>query len=1089
MNVIKHDGSVEPLHPEKRTKSLEWAHEGLDVSVQDVEDSVALHFYDGIKTSDILDATIKTCRDMSTLKSPDYDIMGMRLVMQKLYKAAYHSTKPWPLYSYLYQKIEDAYYSETLLESFTIDEISDLDKHIDHSRDFTFTLSGIEKFIDAYFIKGCDETPQMLFMAVAMDIFRDYHKDRMTYIKHMYDRLSKFHISLPSPEMQALRTENTDYASCITIRFGDKIKSWTEGKSATIKHTVASAGIGIDLADVASVGDKVKSGKIIHAGKVKLMRAIDADIQTSSQMNRRGQAVTYVNIFDPEIRHILSLKSPRTAIEQRIQDLKHGIKMSGYMYHRMNKNLPIYLFSAREFPEVHAAYGTKTPEEFAPIYEAAIETVISNNPNHPYIPGSELMELFASERFENGIYYIMNVDNANTSSSWKKIVRQFNICVTGDTKILTKDYGYIPISDVAGKTLEVWNGKSWSMTPLFKTSDYSKVLTVKLSNGTTIKATEYHKWYIQNSYHGKPVETRTVDLKVGDKLEKFSLEPIAHGTDTLDKAYDSGFKTGDGTDNADGSSQITFYSEQKKDIIKHLSGYTSISSTVSYNKSESDRIVVRYDKSATKNMFAKYVVPSISFSVQTRLDWLAGLIDSDGCLLTLPDGAYSIQIISSKPDFLEKVKLMLQELGVHSSSTVRQQEGYYKLPMNDGSSKSREYWCQETRVLSITHSGLVHLNNLGYKGYRISLPDQLRTRDCQAFTAVVSVTDNDEFAETFCGSEPERHRLMFDGVLTGNCLEYGAPIEPIDEDFPNRPDIGVCVLSNINQALVSIDELPEVCDLLVRAQSHIMLRQEHPTTQANAFVKMYRDIGIGIGSHAHWLAQNHWRYGDYDALLSHFTYMEAFQYNLMLSSTHLAEELGRAPGFSDTTYSDLVMPQDRANRHIASLISDIASGEPHIHQDWNYLRTRVGEFGMYNCGLSMIPPGETSSIIGNMTSGLEPIRDLMTIKSSKSISIKQIAPGFPKLAQYYDPAFDRKITPNYIMHVAVTQFWIDKSISANSYYNPELYPDGKVPIKELISDIFLAWKFGLKAWYYNNVKSPDEITIEQKSCSGDGCEI
>ena len=746
MNVTKHDGSSELLDIRKLTQSLEWAGEGLKVSMSDVEMSMNLHFYDGITTSAILDTTIKTCRDLSSLRTPDYDTMGARLVMQKLYKAAYQSTTPISLTDYLTQKVYDeSSYSDIVFTSFSAEELVTLDNHIRHERDFTFTLSGIEKFIDAYFIRGCNETPQMLFMAIAMDVFRDYPENRLTYILHLYDLLSTFQISLPSPEMNALRTDSTDYASCIIIRFGDMIRSWTEGKSAVIKHTVASAGIGIDIADVASAGDLVKDGKIVHSGKVKLMRAIDADIQTSSQMNRRGQAVTYVNIFDPEIRHILSLKSPRTAIEQRIQDLKHCIKMSGYIYHRMAHDMPIYLFSSRQFPEVHESFGTKHLEDFQVAYELAIESALHENPNHPYIPGSELMELFASERFENGIYYIMNVDNANTNSSWKKVVRQFNICE-----------------------------------------------------------------------------------------------------------------------------------------------------------------------------------------------------------------------------------------------------------------------------------------------------------------------------------------------------EYGAPIEPIDEQFPDRPDIGVCVLSNVNQATTPIEDLPHTCEMLVRTQSHIMLRQEHPTTQANAFVRTYRDIGIGLGNHAYWLSTNGWRYGDHDALIAHFHWMEAFQYNLMLASTVLAEELGMASGFMDTTYSDLVMPYERANQTIIKML--FPDGIV-LNQAWDLLRTRVKDFGMYNCGLSMLPPGETSSIIGNMTSGLEPIRDLMTIKSGKSISIKQIAPGYPELAQSYDPAFDRKITTDYLMHVAVTQIWMDKSISANTYYNPELFPDGQVPVKELIADIYFAWKIGIKTFYYNNIKAPDELTIENQACSGDGCAV
>jgi ribonucleoside-diphosphate reductase alpha chain len=53
-------------------------------------------------------------------------------------------------------------------------------------------------------------------------------------------------------------------------------------------------------------------------------------------------------------------------------------------------------------------------------------------------------------------------------------------------------------------------------------------------------------------------------------------------------------------------------------------------------------------------------------SVSTKLDWLAGYADADGCIVNVKSGGRnyaSLQIASINREFLEQVKLLLQTLG------------------------------------------------------------------------------------------------------------------------------------------------------------------------------------------------------------------------------------------------------------------------------------------------------------------------------------------------------------------------------------------------------------------------------------------
>ena len=314
------------------------------------------------------------------------------------------------------------------------------------------------------------------------------------------------------------------------------------------------------------------------------------------------------------------------------------------------------------------------------------------------------------------------------------------------------------------------------------------------------------------------------------------------------------------------------------------------------------------------------------------------------------------------------------------------------------------------------------------------------------------------------------------------CVEFVAPTKPISSKEPDAPAIGICVLGNINQSEVGIDELPHYTKLLVELQTMLALRQNHPTSQANAFVKGYRDIGIGFSNHAHWLAKQGLKYGSQEAIDKLDEWMEHFYFGLLSASCDLVDVFGKAPLF-DKTNMVSTTPLDRYNKNVDT----ICSRKPSC--DWEGLRKRIELRGTANCGLAMIPPSESSSIGSNQTSSIEPIKEPLTVKDRNGILLKQYAPEATKLADKYDYAYDRKINKDFIKHVAIIQKWIDKAISSNVFYNPELYENNMIPISEIIEDMFYAKFLGVKTRYYHNTKVKDANEIKEAGCSSGGCEV
>jgi hypothetical protein len=88
-----------------------------------------------------------------------------------------------------------------------------------------------------------------------------------------------------------------------------------------------------------------------------------------------------------------------------------------------------------------------------------------------------------------------------------------NPCFAPETLILTKAGG-VPISDLVGKTVTVFDGAKWVEIDNFRvTAENQKVFKVTLASGTEIEATEYHSFILDN---GTKVELK--DLEAGMEL-------------------------------------------------------------------------------------------------------------------------------------------------------------------------------------------------------------------------------------------------------------------------------------------------------------------------------------------------------------------------------------------------------------------------------------------------------------------------------------------------------------------------------------------------------------------------------------------
>ncbi len=442
IHIVKRNGSTESININKIHKVVEFACEGLaGVSSSQIEMNANLQFYDKMSTGEIQEILVRSANDLISLEVPNYQYAAARLLTYGLYKQVFGEYEAVPFIDIINENIERGLYDPTILESYTLEDISRLDSYINHKRDENFTYAGMRQVVDKYLVQDRStgeifETPQYMYMMIAATLFANYPAEtRMHYVRRYYDATSLFKVNIPTPVMAGVRTPVRQFASCVLVDSDDTLDSIFASDMAIGRYTAQRAGIGINAGRIRGVNAKIRGGEVAHTGIVPFLKKFESTVRCCTQNGvRGGSATTHFPFWHQEIEDILVLKNNKGTEDNRVRKLDYSIQLNKTMYERLLSGGDITLFSPHDVPGLYEAYFGDA-DEFKEMYEK-YERAYSIKKKT--VPAMDLFSALVKERAETGRIYIMNVDHCNTHSSFKDKVYMSNLCqeITLPTKPL-----------------------------------------------------------------------------------------------------------------------------------------------------------------------------------------------------------------------------------------------------------------------------------------------------------------------------------------------------------------------------------------------------------------------------------------------------------------------------------------------------------------------------------------------------------------------------------------------------------------------------------------------------------------------------
>lgn len=669
----------------------------------------------------------------------------------------------------------------------------------------------------------------------------------------------------------------------------DSKEGWGNISREMIITSMTGGGCGIDFSDVRPKGAPITGQKGECPGPVALMELIDYNAKPVRAGGQRRVALMFsLDLDHPDVMEFLDAK------------LENG--------RLTHANVSVRSKRTSEFIR-----AVKRDEGFELQWKGKFKRTVRardlwdkivKNAHGCAEPGFLNWEMAENE---SNIYYL------------EKLVTT-NPCVTGDTLILTRD-GHKPIASLVGGEVEVWNGFEWSKVKPEVTGHNQPMVTVSFSDGKTLRCTEYHTFKIVKDYSGSTTNVKAKDLSPGMKLMKHELPIIEHGK-VLDHAYLQGFYSAEGME---GYNFIYVYDPKKACLDNRLRGFGgSVKPEPDYGRTK-----FTFDAKLESKDFVPF-----DYNLKSKLDWLSGLFDGDGC--ELKEGGLQLWSVDRK--FLSDLQMLLMTIGVQSKVALGKPSQTKDMP-------GGTYECQDCYRISIGAASMQFLKKLGLSCIRITI-DKEPNRDASQFVTVTDIVESGIEETVYCFNEPKRHLGVFNGVITGQCGEIAL-------SSYDCCCLGHLVLPRfVKNGQVNYAALGDAIRLGVRFLDNVLTVNSYPMPEMKEKSHSLRRIGLGTTGLADTLAMLGIKYGSTEGnavvdKLYRFISKSAYEASVML-----AVEKGPFPACD---------PEKHVESGFMSRMT-------------NKIRALVREHGIRNCAiLTQAPTGTVSILSGNCSSGIEPM--------------------------------------------------------------------------------------------------------------------
>lgn len=442
MTMIQKDGTTLPFD-EARLRN--FIQERSEIKDEHYEDKVIrqIRAKDTIKSETITDMLIKIALENVDEAGHRWTFVAAKAYLYELYKRAsktrgYDAKERYGSFYDLQVILADmGVYSRNILNKYTRDEIEEVSRIIDPSKDNLFNYVGLYTLANRYLAKGYEkevyELPQERWLTIAMTLMIDEPKEqRLELVKEAYWALSNLYMTVATPTLANAGMSYGQLSSCFIDTVDDSLIEIYNDNTDIARLSKSGGGIGVYMGKVRSKGAPIRGFKGASGGVIPWIKQLNNTAVSVDQLgNRKGAVAIYLDVWHADINAFLDLRLNNGDERQRAHDVFTGVSLPDIFMETVEKRGDWYLFDPYDVKKVMGWKDDKGNElgledfydekrgngTFRKKYLEAV-----NNPDLPKtkVSAIHIMARVMKSQLETGTPYMFYRDEANRMNPNKR---------------------------------------------------------------------------------------------------------------------------------------------------------------------------------------------------------------------------------------------------------------------------------------------------------------------------------------------------------------------------------------------------------------------------------------------------------------------------------------------------------------------------------------------------------------------------------------------------------------------------------------------------------------------------------------------
>lgn len=264
-----------------------------------------------------LDLLTRSAAEMTSKEEPRWEIIAGRLLGFHLSLKLQREEELFGIHSF-YEKLKyltaEGLYGDYILESYPKAEVDQLAELIDNTRNDRFTYSGLDLLIQRYLIHSHHrevlESPQEMYLGIAMHLAMKEPKDRDLWVKKFYDMMSLHKVTMATPTQANARKPYHQLSSCFIDTVPDSLDGIYNSISGFADVSKYGGGMGMYFGKVRSRGGSIRGFEGASGGVIRWIRVVNDTAVAVDQLGvRQGAVAVYLDVWHKDLPEFLQLRT------------------------------------------------------------------------------------------------------------------------------------------------------------------------------------------------------------------------------------------------------------------------------------------------------------------------------------------------------------------------------------------------------------------------------------------------------------------------------------------------------------------------------------------------------------------------------------------------------------------------------------------------------------------------------------------------------------------------------------------------------------------------------------------------------------